>query len=123
MSEVTVEWDEKAIDDLLNSVEGPVGMFIADLSVRATIVATAVVHVRPGTASSATTGKNSDARPRGFTKASIRPHLARSARTGHLYGGVNAPADPAIFLEKPAEQEHDKYPFLTTGLWSLQGTF
>ena len=117
-----VDWDEKALDSLLNSVEGPVGMFIFELSVRASIVAAMVVHIRPGTASSATTGPTSDARPRGFTKARITPHMGYNKR-GRLYGGVNAPADPAIFLEKPAEQEHDKYPFLTTGLWSLQGTF
>jgi hypothetical protein len=39
---------------------------------------------------------------------------------GGLYGGVNAEADPTIFLEKPAEQMDRKYPFLTTGLDSLE---
>jgi len=118
-----VTWDEKALDDLLNGMDGPVGMFIAELSARAAVVATSVVHVRPGTPASATTGRTSNARPRGFTKANIRPHLARGTATGHLYGGVNAPADPSIFLEMPADQMHREYPFLTTGLWSLEGTF
>jgi len=121
---VTVEiiWNEPAIDDLLNSLEGPVGKLIAELSLRATVVATQVVHVRPGTPASATTGRTSNARPPGFTKARIRPHLARGGLTGGLYGGVNAPADPTIFLELPAEQMHSEYPFLTTGLYSLIGT-
>lgn len=118
-----VDWDEAALDDLLNSVEGPVGMLIAELSLRAAVVATTVVHVRPGTPASATTGATSNARPPGFTKANIRPHGPVIGTRGGLYGGVNAPADPSIFLEMPAEQMHREYPFLTTGLWSLEGTF
>ena len=123
MADVTVEWDQGALDDLLNSVEGPVGMLIAELSLRASIVAVNVVHVRPGTPASATTGATSNARPRGFTKANIRPHGPVIGSRGGLYGGVNAPADPSIFLEMPADQMHETYPFLTTGLWSLVGTF
>lgn len=123
---IEIEWDDAALDDLLNSLEGPVGQFIGELSLRASIVATSVVHVRPGTPASATTGRTSNARPPGFTKARIRPHLARGAVTGGLYGGVNAPADPTIFLEMPAEQIRNLghvFPFLTTGLYSLEGTF
>ena len=37
---------------------------------------------------------------------------------GHIYGGANAAADPAIFLEKP-RIDRNEYPFLTTGLWSI----
>jgi hypothetical protein len=117
-----IRWDDAAIDDLLNSEFGPVGQLIAELSSRAALVATAVVHVRPGTPASATTGRTSNARPPGFTKARIRPHLARGTVTGHLYGGVNAPADPTIFLELPASQMSREFPFLTTGLFSLEGT-
>ena len=122
LGDITIEWDDRALDDLLNSMDGPVGMLISELSLRAALVATAVVHVRPGTPASATTGRTSNARPPGFTKARIRPHLAYGSRTGKLYGGVNAPADPSIFLEMPAEQMHTEYPFLTTGLWSLIGS-
>ena len=118
---VEIDWDERALDDLLNSIEGPVGQLISELSMRATVVAWSVVHVRPGTPASATTGRTSNARPPAFTKLNTRPHIARGAVTGHLYGGVNAPADPSIFLELPARQMHEAYPFLTTGLWSLEG--
>lgn len=122
---VEIHWDDGAFDDLLDSIEGPVGQFIAELSARAAVVAVNVVHVRPGTPASATTGRTSNARPPGFTKARIRPHLARGTRTGHLYGGVNAPADPTIFLEylPHTEQYHRPFPFLTVGLYSLEGTF
>jgi hypothetical protein len=123
---IEIDWDERALDDLLNSIEGPVGQLISELSLRASVVATSVVHVRPGTPASATTGRTSNARPPGFTKARIRPHIARGSVTGHLYGGVNAPADPSIFLEMPAEQIRNlghRFPFLTTGLYSLEGSF
>lgn len=119
-------WDPAAFEELLNAPGGLVADFIWDLSVQATVVATAAVHVRPGTRSSATTGRTSNARPPGFTKARIRPHLAWGAATGQVYGGVNAPADPAMFLEMPAVQIArlgHRFPFLTTGLWSLEGTF
>lgn len=118
---VEIQWDDKALDDLLNSIEGPVGQMIAELSARAAVVAVSVVHVRPGTPASATTGRTSNARPPAFTKLNTKAHLARGAVTGELYGGVNAPADPAIFLEMPARQMHEAYPFLTTGLYSLVG--
>lgn len=121
MAEVT--WDEAALDDLLNSLTGPVGQFIAELSLRASVVAASVVHVLPGTSRSGYWNEKSTAvRPPGTTKASIRPHLARGSRTGHLYGGVNALAAPSIFLEHPARQMYETYPFLTTGLWSLEGS-
>ena len=119
---VRIDWDEDALEELLNSWDGPVGQLIDELSARAAIVAAEAVHVRPGTASSRTTGRTSNARPPGFTKSRTRPHRGRGARTGKIYGGVNAPADPAIFLEDPARQMGRPYPFLTTGLLSLEGT-
>jgi hypothetical protein len=123
---VRIEWDEAALDDLLNSLDGPVGRFIWDLSVKAATIAEAEVHVRPGTPSSATTGRTSNAYPPGYTKKRIRPHLARGAMTGRLYGGVNAPYTPSTWLETPASQiaeKGHKFPFLTTGVYSLEGTF
>jgi hypothetical protein len=120
---VTIIWDEEALDDLLNSLDGPVGRFIWELSVKAAAIATEEVHVRPGTPSSATTGRTSNAYSPGYTKRRIRPHLARGAVTGKLYGGVNAPYTPSTWLETPAEQYHKTYPFLTTGVYSLEGTF
>jgi hypothetical protein len=120
---VTIIWDEAALEDLLDSMDGPVGRFIWELSVRAAAIATEVVHVRPGTPASATTGRTSNAYSPGYTRARIRPHLAKGALTGGLYGGVNAPYSPSTWLETPAEQMHKTYPFITTGVYSLTDTF
>lgn len=117
-------WDDGAFEDLLNGPGGPVAELIGELSARAAVVATAVVHVRPGTPASATTGRTSNARPPGYTKARVRPHLAWGPRTGRVYGGVNAPYNPSTWLETPAiqiERKGHRFPFLTTGLWSLEG--
>lgn len=116
-------WNEDAFEEILNAPGGLVANFIWELSLEAAGVATAVVHVRPGTPASATTGPRSNAYSPGYTKARIRPHLAWGSRTGKVYGGVNAPYTPSTWLETPAEQYHREYPFLTTGLWSLEGSF
>lgn len=111
-----VEINQAAVEDLLNSEHGPVGELLTELSERAAIVARAKVRVRlPGTDR---TGRTSDARPPGFTKASIHTTVNRS-KLGKLYGGIGAAEDPSIFLEEPAEQEQ-RYPFLSTGIDSLE---
>lgn len=121
------EWSDSAFEEMLNGPGGLVASFIWELSLEAAAVAIATVHVRPGTPASATTGiytkKPSNARPPGYTRGRIRPHLAWGSRTGHVYGGVNAPYNPSTWLETPAEQYHKTYPFLTVGLWSLEATF
>lgn len=120
-----IHWDEKALDDLLKSPEGPVGRLLLELSEQVATVARSVVHVRnPLTIDRRRrAGRNSTAQPPGYTKALIRPHLGRGTVTGNLYGGANAPGSPGIFLEHPAIQMDDRYPFLTTGLDSIQGIF
>lgn len=112
-----VRIDEAAVFALVNDEDGPVGQFITELAGQAALVARAVVPVR----TEPTWSDRSNARPPGFTKAAIR--VARGHVNGHFWASANAPADPALFLEDPAEQLHRKYPFLTTGLWSLEGTF
>jgi hypothetical protein len=112
--DVRIVWDDKAVYDLLNSADGPVGELILELSERAAAVAKSVVRVR-------TQRGGSTARPPGFTKASIKVHFPAWGSLGLLYGGVNASADPTIFLEYPASQMTQSYPFLTMGLFSLEG--
>jgi len=120
-----IRWNEKALDDLLNSPDGPVGRMLLGLSVQVADVARSVVRVRdPLTRDRRRrAGRNSTAQPPGYTKALIRPHLGRGTITGNLYGGANAPGSPGIFLEYPARQMDDQYPFLTTGLDSISGIF
>jgi hypothetical protein len=111
-----VRLDEAAIEEMLNSEDGPVGRLLDELSDRAAFVAREKVRVRvPG---SDRTGRTSNARPPGFTKASIHTTVNRDG-TGKLFGGVGAAEDPSIFMEEPAVQER-RYPFLTTGLDSLE---
>lgn len=120
-----IHWDDRALDELLKSPDGPVGKMLLDLSVHVADVARSVVRVRnPLTRDRRhRAGRNSTAHPPGYTKALIRPHLGRGTITGNLYGGANAPGSPGIFLEYPASQMDDRYPFLTTGLDSISGIF
>jgi hypothetical protein len=121
-----VDWDDGELEAVLNGPGGLVADLLTELSTRAALVATATVHVRPGTTRSTVWSPRSTARPPGFTKRRIRPHLGWGGETGGIFGGVNAPANPSILLEKPAVQiavyEH-KFPFLTTGLDSLEAAF
>lgn len=109
-----------SVDELLNDPAGPVGQLIAELSERVAVVARRTVPVRDaGTRNRRRrAGHGSTAHAPGYTKANIRVH---GPVRGHssLYGGVNAPGSPSIFLEYPADQMTRKYPFLTVGLDSL----
>lgn len=107
-----------AVHDLISDDRGIVADFLRDLSEQAAAIARAKVPVRR----EAPWSSRSNARPPGFTKAQIRTRQGHSP-DGVIWVSANAPADPAIFLEEPAEQLSREYPFLTTGLWSLEGTF
>jgi len=114
---LAIRWHEQAIQEELNSVDGPVGRLIAELSAEAAQIARSMVRVRnvPGDRRHRA-GRGSSARVPGFTKASIAVHGPVRGSLGGLYGGVNAAGNPSIFLEYPAEQMDRKYPFLTTAL-------
>ena len=114
-------FNDAAINGMLTDPDGPVGQLVAELSERGVQVARSVVRVRdvPGTRRTRA-GRNSTARPPGFTKASIHVHGPVRGSRGGLYGGGNSAADPTIFLEDPASQMSRRYPFMTTGLDSLE---
>ncbi len=120
-----VRLDVAAVEELLNSVDGPVGRYIQELSSELADIARSKVRVRDGSTKDRRkrAGRGSSASPPGFLKADIRTHLARGSRTGGLYGGVNAAANPGLFLEHPASQMSQQYPFLTTALDALVGRF
>jgi hypothetical protein len=105
-------WDDAAIEEMLNTPEGLVGQFIIETSEQIAAVARSKVQIRRSRSWSA----RSDANPPGYTLGTIRPWMGYTG--GHIYGGANAAADPAIFLEKP-RIDRNEYPFLTTGLWSI----
>lgn len=112
-----VRLDDIAIQAMLDDQFGPVGNLLQDLAEQAAGVARTKVQVR----ADPTWSVRSDARPPGFTLASIDTRMGHSSGTGRLWSSANAAADPAIFLEEPAEQLDHAYPFLTTGLDSLIG--
>lgn len=121
---ITVEINDAAWDSLTDDFDSPVGMLVAELSAESAALAAAKVHVFPGTPKStvwnpATSTANL---PSGYTKGTIRPHLAKGSRTGRVYGGVNVAALPTVFLEyepKGAEQMTRRYPFMSTALDEL----
>src|ERR1700761_8446328 len=102
----------------MRDIDGPVGDLMREVSKQMADVARAKVRVRvPGTHR---TGRTSNSKFPGYTKANITSTVGH-AKTydGLLFGGAEAPGNPGIFLEAPAEQRHEKDPFLTTGLWSV----
>lgn len=119
MADDEINLDESEIFELLNSEDDMVGHLVEELSERVASVARARVHVRRQLARAARAGRSLTARPPGFTLASIHTQVYRD-ESGLLYGGVRAAESASVFLEDPAKQMKEKYPFLTTGLDSLE---
>jgi hypothetical protein len=116
-----VQVDGRAVEELLTDPAGPVGRLLQELAVQGTVIARAAAPVRnTARGSRGRAGRGSSALPPGYTKAGVRTHDVRVGRAGTLYAGVDAPAEPAIYLEYPASQMHRKYPFLTVALDALE---
>jgi len=113
-----VNISEEAVEDMLRDINGPVGELMRDLARQMAVIARDKVAVRiPG---SHRTGRTSSARASGFTKSRITSTVGHSKlNNDHVFAGAEAPGDPGVFLELPAEQMHEKHPFLTTALWSV----
>jgi hypothetical protein len=117
-----ITFDDVAINDMLNDPDGPVGELVAELSERGAVVAKATAPVRDTISRNRRrrAGLHSTAQPPGFTKGSIHVHGPVRGSRGGMYGGVNAAASATVFLEAPAQQMSHRYPFMTTGLDSLE---
>lgn len=106
----------------MRDIDGPVGDLMRDVAEQIGTVARATVRVRgavPGRPGQHRTGRNSNAKPPGYLKGAITTTVGHAkTRDGILFGGAEAPP-PGLFLELPAQQMHEKYPFLTTGLWAV----
>ena len=111
-----VNFDDAAIYDLLSGADGPVWQLVNELSEEAANIARLLVPIRH----SPTWTARSNAAPIGATLASIRAHMGYDSE-GHIFGGVNAIEIPTIFLEYPRVDRRPQ-PFLTTAVWSLEGT-
>lgn len=106
------------IEEMLNDIHGPVGKILREVSDRMAMIAVANAPVNTRYSPFSTTQF-----PPGYTKVRTRMKVSHDTR-GKLYGGVNAPHDPTVFLEygeKGAAQMHSKHPFLTTALWETPG--
>lgn len=114
-----VNWDEAALEDLLHSIDGPVGQFLTEKAESmADLVKADAPLQKPQNWS---WGKNSTSympRSFGYLKASVRPKVGYT-KDGTLYGGVNAFYGPTLFLERPARQMHHVYPFMSDALYSV----
>lgn len=111
-----IDWHDAQIEELLNSVDGPVGQMIARMSEQATAQARRAVPVRKGYGVARRAPARSTAWAPGYTRSTIHVHGPVRGSRGGLYGGVNVSASPAIFLEYPASQMSHPYPFMSTAL-------
>jgi hypothetical protein len=120
MSESYIEWHEDELEDMLNTPEGLVGEFLTELMMKMATVAKAGAPIQKPQNFSWGKKYSTSYMPwsGGYTKAHTVPHMGYT-KGGHLFGGVNAPYGPTLFLEKPARQLKHSYPFMTTALYSL----
>lgn len=113
-----VEISQEAVNELLRDINGPVGDLMRQIANQIAASARAHAPVRTGNVWS---NRSSGAKKPGYTKENITTTVGHSVlNDGVVFGGANAPGDPTFFLQKPAEQMHHKYPFLTDALWSVR---
>lgn len=114
-----LKWNDAALYDMLHSMDGPVGKFITEKSLEMTALAKAAAPIqKPHNYS---WGRNSSSylpRSDGYLKGSVRPHVGYT-QSGNLFGGTDAAYGPTLFLEKPADQLHEKIPFMSEALYAI----
>lgn len=118
MAYVRVDWNDAELEWLLNSMDGPVGKFLAEKAAEMAAIAMALAPVQQ--VKNWSWGRNSSSympRSLGYLKGSVTPHMGYT-RGGTIFGGVNAAYGPTLFLEKPADQMHSVYPFMSTALYA-----
>jgi hypothetical protein len=115
---VEVKWNEAELEWLTHSLDGPVGRFLAEKAAEMAAIAMTLAPVQKP--SNWSWGRNStsyEPRSLGYLKSTITPHMGFT-RSGMMFGGVNAAYGPTLFLEKPADQMHSVYPFMSTALYA-----
>lgn len=123
MDNVTIS--QQAVDELMRDEEGPVGDLmrqIADQIAAVARVKAPILNARNVRSLRSTALRSADGTIKlpGYTKRNITTTVGHAVtHDDYLFAGANAPGDPGIFLEAPAEQMHEKHPFLTTGLWAV----
>jgi hypothetical protein len=116
----TVDWDEVALEELLNSVDGPVGRYLTEKMLQMTAFAeTAAPLQKPRNWS---WGRNSTSympRSFGYLKSTVRPHMGYTMG-GTLFAGTNAAWGPTLFLEYGGGRHGhaERIPFMSAALYA-----
>lgn len=116
-----IEFDDAMIEEMLNSVEGPVGQFLTEKMIELTaLVGVKAPIQKPENYS---WGKHSTSympRSMGYLKGTVRPHMGYT-KSGQLFAGTNAAYGPSLFLERGGGRYgHARLiPFMTEALYAV----
>jgi hypothetical protein len=120
----TVHIDEAAMEDMLHSPDGLVGVYIMGLSIQAAAQAKAQAPLKDAANESWNPAKSTSypslKYPGPFLKSSVRTQFGYTPG-GKMYGGAQAVYGPTFFLEEGggrygrARKDH----FLTTALYEV----
>ena len=116
-----LKWDDAALWDLLHSMDGPVGKWLAEKSLEMTSMAIVGAPIqKPRNWSWGRDSTSYTPRSFGYLKGSVRPHMGYT-KDGTLYGGTNSAYGPTLFLERGGgRHDHaERIPFMTTALYSV----
>lgn len=114
-----IRWDDAALEEMLNGMDGPVGRFLLEKSLEMTTLVEAAAPIQKK--ENWSWGKNSTSympRSLGYLKGSVHPHMGYT-KSGKIFAGTNAAYGPTLFLEKPADQMHQKIPFMSLALYAM----
>lgn len=115
-----IQWDDAALDDLLNSIDGPVGKFITEKTAEMTALAEIGAPLQKR--KNWSWGRDSTSylpRSFGYLKSTVRPVIGYT-KGGHLYGGTNAAWGPVLFLQYGGGRygRAERIPFMSSALYA-----
>jgi hypothetical protein len=126
VAEERVTVDEQAVYEFMRDIDGPVGDLMREIARQ--LEAVAVEHAPILKAKNvwslrSTAFRTADGtiKTPGYLKRNITSKVGLAVTMDNMmFAGADAPGDPGIFLEAPAEQMHEKHPFLSTALWAVE---
>jgi hypothetical protein len=116
----TIDWDDASIEDMLHSLDGPVGKFITAKSLEMTALAQVGAPLqKPKNWSWGRNSTSYEPRSFGYLKGSVHPSVGYT-KAGQLYGGTNAMYGPTFFLEYGGGRygHARRIPFMSTALYA-----
>ena len=119
-----VEWDDAALYDLLNSIDGPVGRWLAEETALMTSLAEAGAPLqKPRNWSWGRDSTSYTPRSFGYLKGSVRPVMGYTM-AGRLFGGTNAAWGPTLFLQYGGGRYGHavRIPFMSEALYATVAT-